>query len=91
MDLQRFSTWVNKSTNLITDSNDREFNEMWPRGRFNHYWFDMNRDWSPVQLPESQARMSDHSQNGLPTYYVIFTKWELNATYFFQPGEPKPY
>ncbi|MDG2430916.1 M14 family zinc carboxypeptidase, partial [Flavobacterium sp.] len=30
--IQRFSTWVNsnKSTNLVTDSNDREFNEGWP-------------------------------------------------------------
>jgi hypothetical protein len=42
-----------KSTHLVTDSNDREFNEMWPKGR--HYWFDMNRDWLPVQLPESQG------------------------------------
>jgi hypothetical protein len=23
----------------------------------NHYLFDMNRDWLPVQLPESQARI----------------------------------
>jgi hypothetical protein len=31
--IQRFSTWVNsnKSTNLVTDPNDREFNEGWPR------------------------------------------------------------
>jgi hypothetical protein len=52
--LHRFSTWVNsnKSTHLVTDSNDREFNEMWPKGRYNHYWFDMNRDWLPVQLPK---------------------------------------
>jgi hypothetical protein len=49
----------NKSANLVTDPNDREFNEAWPRGRFNHYWFDMNRDWLPVQLPESQARIKN--------------------------------
>jgi hypothetical protein len=31
--IQRFSTWVNsnKSTNLVTDPNDREFNEGWPQ------------------------------------------------------------
>ena len=36
--LQRFSGWVNqhKSKNLVTDPNDREYNEVWPGGRFNH-------------------------------------------------------
>jgi hypothetical protein len=44
--LQRFSTWANqhKSKNLVTDPNSREFNEVWPGGRYNHYWFDLNRD-----------------------------------------------
>ena len=48
--LNRFATWANmhKSENLVTDPNDREFNEVWPGGRTNHYWFDMNRDWLPV-------------------------------------------
>lgn len=57
--LHRFSTWVNsyKSANLVTDSNDGEFNEAWSRGRYKHYWFDMNRDWQAVQLPESRARI----------------------------------
>ena len=26
-------------------------------GRTNHYWFDLNRDWLPAQLPESQSRL----------------------------------
>ena len=87
--LQRFSTWVNsnKSTPLVTDSNDREFNEMWPRGRFNHYWFDMNRDWLPVQLPESQARIRSF-RKWLPNLLCDFHEMGTNATYFFQPGEP---
>ena len=87
--LQRFSTWVNsnKSTHLVTDSNDREFNEMWPRGRFNHYWFDMNRDWLPVQLPESQARIRSF-RKWLPNLLCDFHEMGTNSTYFFQPGEP---
>ena len=87
--LQRFSTWVNsnKSTHLVTDSNDREFNEMWPRGRFNHYWFDMNRDWLPVQLPESQARIKSF-RKWLPNLLCDFHEMGTNSTYFFQPGEP---
>ena len=48
--MQRFSGWVNqhKSKNLVSDPNDREYNEVWPGGRFNHYWFDLNRDWLPA-------------------------------------------
>ncbi|MFE3869414.1 M14 family zinc carboxypeptidase [Flavobacterium sp. LS2P90] len=87
--IQRFSTWVNsnKSTNLVTDPNDREFNEVWPKGRFNHYLFDMNRDWLPVQLPESQARIKTFKK-WMPNVLCDFHEMGTNATYFFQPGEP---
>ena len=87
--LHRFSSWVNsnKSTNLVTDPNDREFNEAWPRGRFNHYWFDMNRDWLPVQLPESQARIKTF-RKWMPNVLCDFHEMGTNSTYFFQPGEP---
>lgn len=87
--LQRFSTWVNqhKSKNLVTDAASREFSEVWPGGRFNHYWFDLNRDWLPAQHVESQNRLkwfhlwkpnilTDHHEQG------------SNATFFFQPGVP---
>ena len=87
--LQRFSTWVNqhKSKNLVSDPNSREFNEVWPGGRFNHYWFDLNRDWLPAVHIESQNRLkwfhlwkpnilTDHHEQG------------SNATFFFQPGVP---
>ncbi len=30
---------------------------MWPRGRGNHYLFDMNRDWFILANPESRARV----------------------------------
>ncbi|RYY10115.1 MAG: zinc carboxypeptidase, partial [Chitinophagaceae bacterium] len=57
--LQRFSTWANqhKSKNLVTDPASREFSEVWPGGRFNHYWFDLNRDWLPAVHVESQNRL----------------------------------
>lgn len=87
--LQRFSTWANqhKSKNLVSDPNSREFNEVWPGGRFNHYWFDLNRDWLPAVHIESQNRLTwfhmwkpniltDHHEQG------------SNATFFFQPGVP---
>lgn len=62
--LQRFSYWanMNKNQTLTSDPNDREYNEIWPGGRTNHYWFDLNRDWLFVQLPESQARIKTYSE-----------------------------
>ena len=42
--LTRFSTWANmhKHKTLTSDPASREFNEVWPGGRTNHYWFDLN-------------------------------------------------
>ena len=85
----RFSTWANmhKNKNLISDPQDREYTEEWPRGRTNHYWFDLNRDWLLQQHPESQGRVSlfyDWSPNILTDHHEMGT----NATFFFMPGEP---
>ena len=87
--LQRFAYWANtnRSMNLNPDENDREYREVWPGGRTNHYWFDMNRDWLPVQLPESRARIKtfhDWYPNILTDHHEMGT----DATFFFQPGEP---
>lgn len=85
--LQRFSTWANmhKSDNLVTDNNDREFNESWPGARSNHYWFDMNRDWLVTQLPESKARISTF-QNWFPNVLTDHHEMGTDGTFFFQPG-----
>lgn len=85
--LQRFSYWANtnKSANLNADSNDREFHEVWPGGRTNHYWFDMNRDWLPVQLPESRARIETYT-NWMPNILTDHHEMGSNSTFFFQPG-----
>lgn len=87
--LQRFAYWANtnKSINLNPDPNDREYDEVWPGGRTNHYWFDMNRDWLPVQLPESRARIKTF-HNWLPNILTDHHEMGTNATFFFQPGIP---
>ncbi len=88
--LQRFSTWANmhKSQTLVSDPQSREFNEVWPRGRTNHYWFDLNRDWLPVQLPESQARIRTFHR-WKPNVLTDHHEMGSNATFFFQPGVPQ--
>ena len=85
--LQRFAYWANtnKSKLINPDPNDREYTEVWPRGRTNHYWFDMNRDWLPVQLPESKARIETFHQ-WLPNILTDHHEMGSNSTFFFQPG-----
>ena len=87
--LQRFAYWANtnRNMNLNPDPNDREYNEVWPGGRTNHYWFDMNRDWLPVQLPESRARIKSYNE-WLPNILTDHHEMGTNATFFFQPGIP---
>lgn len=86
---QRFSTWVNstRSTNLVSDPAGREFNEPWPRGRFNHYLFDLNRDWLVAQQPESVGRVKIF-QDWLPNILTDHHEMGSNQTFFFQPGVP---
>ena len=86
----RFSTWVNmhKNKNLTADSQDREYRESWPRGRTNHYWFDLNRDWLLVQHPESKGRIGlfhDWKPNILTDHHEMGT----NTTFFFMCSEPQ--
>lgn len=85
--LQRFAYWANtnKSANINPDPQDREYSEVWPRGRSNHYWFDMNRDWLPVQLPESRARIKTF-HHWYPNILTDHHEMGSNATFFFQPG-----
>ena len=87
--LQRFAYWANihKSRNVNPDPNDREYDEVWPGGRTNHYWFDMNRDWLPVQLPESRARINTF-HNWYPNILTDHHEMGTNASFFFQPGIP---
>ncbi len=87
--LQRFAYWANtnKSINLNPDPNDREYSEVWPGGRTNHYWFDMNRDWLPAQLPESRARIETFHK-WLPNILTDHHEMGTFSTFFFQPGIP---
>lgn len=87
--INRFASWVNshKSKNLVSDPQDREYNEAYPRGRTNHYWFDLNRDWLLLTHPESQGRIRvfhDWRPNILTDHHEMGT----NNTFFFQPGIP---
>lgn len=86
----RFVNWVNSRRSIgamVVDPNDDEFNEPWPRSRTNHYWFDLNRDWLPVQHPESIGKIRLF-QSWKPNVLTDHHEMGSNATYFFQPGVP---
>ena len=53
----RYVNWYKSSQSNILNVNveDVEHDEIWPGGRTNHYWFDLNRDWTWLVHPESRS------------------------------------
>ena len=88
--LQRFSQWANSNKNqsLTADPNDREYNQYWPRGRTNHYWFDLNRDMLSNQLVETNAKVKTFTE-WLPNILTDHHEMGTNSSFFFQPGVPE--
>ena len=82
----RFTNWANtyRGSPLIADKNDIEHNEGWPRGRTNHYWFDLNRDLLLAVQPESQARLKWYHE-WYPNVVTDFHEMGTSSTYFFEP------
>ncbi len=85
----RHSTWANmhQSETASGDNNSRQFNEVWPGGRGNHYWFDINRDYLLLVHPESVGRVAKFHE-WLPNIVTDHHEMGANSTFFFQPGVP---
>ena len=85
----RHTQWANmyKGTPLVADPMDAEHNEAWPRGRTNHYWFDLNRDWLLAINPESQGKLAWYHQ-WYPNVVTDFHEMGSQSTYFFEPMKP---
>ena len=83
----RFANWANGNRGIVPtiDTQDREHNQPWPRGRTNHYLFDLNRDWMPVTQPESQGRVKLF-HHWRPQFLLDVHEMGRNSTFFFQPG-----
>jgi hypothetical protein len=85
----RYAQWVtsNRAEPFVADPVDREHNEVWPGGRTNHYWFDLNRDWFPLVNPESKARIDFHHR-WRPNVVTDHHEMGTNSSFFFEPTKP---
>lgn len=88
---ERFASWINSNISFNRNNIsrfDREHTEGWPRGRGNHYWFDLNRDWINIVQPESKARVAFY-QEWLPHVQADHHEMGTNSTLFFEPTNPE--
>ncbi|WP_075082214.1 M14 family metallopeptidase [Mariniblastus fucicola] len=86
----RFANWANRYRGVVPnpDPAHAEHNQMWPPGRVNYYWFDLNRDWLPAVHPESRGRLNWY-HDWKPNVVLDFHEMGTNSTFFFQPGIPQ--
>lgn len=82
----RHTQWANtyQGNPLVADPQDAEHNEYWPRGRTNHYWFDLNRDWLLAINPESRGKLNWYHE-WYPNVVTDFHEMGTQSTYFFEP------
>ena len=78
-----FKQYASNTENV--DPSSIEHKEPWPGGRFNHYLFDLNRDWAWLTQVESQQRMKVYNQ-WLPHVHVDFHEQGYNEPYYFPPA-----
>lgn len=83
----RHSTWANmhQSSTVMTKTDSRQYREVWPGGRTNHYWFDLNRDYLLLVHPESRGRVKAFYE-WKPNIVTDHHEMDANSTFFFQPG-----
>ena len=87
----RYANWYNqvKSTPYNSSQDANEHDEPWPRGRANHYLFDLNRDWAWATQIESQQRLKIYNK-WMPHIHVDFHEQGINEPYYFAPAA-EPY
>jgi Zinc carboxypeptidase len=87
----RYVNWYNQKVGSVVNvnSNDWQHAEPWPGGRFNHYCFDLNRDWQWQTQKESMARTTLYQQ-WMPHLHADFHEQNINSPYYFPPSA-KPF
>ena len=70
---------------VATNPNDLIHDAPWPKGRTNHYWFDLNRDWVWNVHPEMEGLTSVY-QEFMPQVHADYHEQGYNDHYFTMPG-----
>jgi hypothetical protein len=88
---ERYTQWYNRYQNPTPDVTPYalEHDEPWPGGRFNHYLFDLNRDWAWQTQKETKARIALYNQ-WMPHLHADFHEMGSNRSYYFPPAA-KPF
>ncbi len=83
----RYGNWLREISGKNTHPGitDREHMEGWPGGRYNHYLFDLNRDWAWQTQKESQQRIALYNQ-WMPQVHTDVHEQGYNSPYFFPPS-----
>jgi hypothetical protein len=87
----RYVNWFNSVVGKQYNASPlaREHQEPWPNGRYNHYNYDLNRDWAWQTQVESQQRLKLFHQ-WLPQIHVDFHEQGVESPYYFAPAA-EPY
>lgn len=83
----RYVGWYRQARGAVPNPRPeaREHWEPWPGGRYNHYLFDLNRDWSFATQPETRARLATWARWN-PQVHVDFHEMSFTSSYFFFPA-----
>lgn len=84
---ERYTNWYRSvlGSTPSVDPASREHNQPWPGGRYNHYYFDLNRDWSWATQIETKARLREYNK-WLPHIHIDFHEQDYTAGYYFGPA-----
>ncbi|MBC7890023.1 MAG: zinc carboxypeptidase [Ferruginibacter sp.] len=87
----RYVNWFvqMEGENANPDPNAREHTEPWPGGRYNHYNFDLNRDWAWQTQVETKQRMIQYNR-WMPQVHSDYHEQGYNSPYYFAPAA-EPY
>lgn len=69
----------------LADRYTAEHDQPWPRGRYNHYLFDLNRDWFAMTQPETQGKVAA-VREWHPVIYVDSHEMGGDNSYYFPPA-----
>lgn len=69
----------------MADRQAAEHDQPWPGGRFNHYLFDLNRDWFTLSQPETRGKIAAILEWS-PVVVKDIHEMGGDQTYFFSPA-----